>query len=144
MKKEIDFEKIPYDYLMCMNNDCPKSSTCLRHLAGLHIQQTAPSMHIINPQWYAELSVRCRFHRPSEKGRYAQGFTRMLESLPKKTFDAVTLKLKRAFNGRNYYRVRKGERLLSSAEQLKVRNILRSEGITNIPEFDAYVEEYAW
>lgn len=144
MKTTINLEKMPHDYLLCINTQCPKSSSCLRHLAGQNFPSDVPSMCIINPQWYDRLCNECRYHRPSEKERYAQGFTRMLESLPKKTFDAVTLKLKRAFNGRNYYRVRKGERLLSSAEQLKVRNILRSEGITTIPEFDAYVEEYAW
>ena len=53
-------------------------------------------------------------------------------------------KLKEYFSRRTYYRIRKGERLLSPAEQRDVQKILKQCGATGKQEFDAYVEDYEW
>ena len=32
MKEKIDFAKVPYQYAMCLNRQCPQANTCLRQL----------------------------------------------------------------------------------------------------------------
>ena len=33
MKEEISFTQVPFDYPLCLNEQCPKAATCLRQLA---------------------------------------------------------------------------------------------------------------
>ena len=32
MEEKIDFAKVPYQYSMCLNRQCPQAGTCLRQL----------------------------------------------------------------------------------------------------------------
>jgi len=48
------------------------------------------------------------------------------------------------FGRRTYYRIRKGERLLTPSEQQRILNILKNYGATHLQNFDAYVEDYDW
>ena len=48
------------------------------------------------------------------------------------------------FGRRTYYRIRKGERLLTPSEQQRILNILKNCGATHLQNFDAYVEDYDW
>ena len=43
-----------------------------------------------------------------------------------------------------YYRMRKGTRLITPAEQETIYNLLEQQGITERPAFDAYTEDYLW
>ena len=43
-----------------------------------------------------------------------------------------------------YYRMRRGERLITPTEQEAIYQMLEQQGITTRPEFDAYVEDYLW
>lgn len=57
---------------------------------------------------------------------------------------SVIVSLISLFGQRTYYRVRKGERLLSPVEQQRVLNVLKRHGVPLPQEFDAYIEEYDW
>ena len=48
------------------------------------------------------------------------------------------------FGRRTYYRVRKGERLLTPSEQQRILTILKNCGVTHPQDFDVYVEDYDW
>ncbi|MCD8193771.1 MAG: DUF6078 family protein, partial [Tannerellaceae bacterium] len=61
-----------------------------------------------------------------------------------KQMRAISSSLLNLFGRRTYFRVRKGERLLSPEEQQKVLYILKSYGVAPLPEFDAYIEAYDW
>ena len=65
-------------------------------------------------------------------------------TLPHKIHNLAITYLQGMFNGRNYYRVRKGERLLSPEEQERVLNLLNRLGAQGPFEFDAYIEDYNW
>ena len=40
MKEKIDFAKVPYQYAMCLNRQCPQANTCLRQLT----EQSVPCL----------------------------------------------------------------------------------------------------
>ncbi|MCQ4775613.1 DUF6078 family protein, partial [Lacrimispora saccharolytica] len=79
-----------------------------------------------------------------QKVQYAKGCMNILDNLPHKQRQLAIIHLMEYFSRRTYYRIRKGERLLSPAEQRDVQKILKQCGATGKQEFDAYVEDYEW
>lgn len=144
MKEKIDFDLVPYRYTLCLNNQCPQANTCLRQLAEQSIPETLPSWTYLNPKHLAALNGPCPHYRSSAKVSYAKGLINLLESLPYKQMHLVILGLISHFSRRTYYRIRKGERLLSPDEQQIVLYILHRCGVTDHKDFDAYVEDYEW
>lgn len=144
MEKEIDFLRVPYRYPMCLNRECPKADTCLRQLTEQSVPADIKHWFIISPKHLTALKDACPHYRSSAKVRYAKGFIKILENLPYKQMQNIISRLTDYFNLRTYYRVRKGERLLSPFEQQKVLNILRNCGVSHPQEFDAYIEVYDW
>ncbi len=141
---KIDYDKVPHQYARCFRTDCPKAATCLRRLAAEAMPASEERCMIVSPKYLATVKGECPYYRSSEKIRYAKGFIGMLNALPYKEHCAAVSCLKSMFHGRNYYRVRKGERLLSPDEQSKVLNLLKKLGAKEPFIFDAYVEDFAW
>lgn len=144
MDTKNDLGNMPKNYLMCTHTSCIKCNTCLRYLAYESMPDSEVSLRIVNPKFLALHTDGCPYFRSSEKIRYAKGFVGILESLPNKVWKSVSGKLLFLYNGRTYYRVRKGEKLLTPKEQDRIVNLIRQHGITDIPEFDAYVSDYEW
>lgn len=144
MKEEADFSTMPSQYLLCLNQQCPKAATCLRKLAERIVPDTVQYWSIISPKHLNMLKGDCPYYRPCEKVRFAKGFIGILENLPHKEMQTVISRLMGHFNRRTYYRIRKGERPLSPTEQQSVLRIIKSCGITQPLEFDAHYEDYNW
>ena len=144
MKEEHDFSKVPYNYELCLNRECAKASTCLRQLVEQEIPDTVKFWYIISPKHLSTLTGECPYYRSSAKVRFAKGFIKLLDNLPNKQTREIIQLLMMRFNERTYYRIRKGERLLSPSEQIEIQNILKQCGVTETQEFDAYVEDYEW
>ena len=135
MKEKIDSSDIPTSYLLCMKQDCPKATTCLRRIAEQQIGDEVKLWHVISPKYQEKQTDRCAYFRPADKLTYALGFIGMLDRMPYKLMQEAICKLMRRFGRRTYYRVRKGERML---------NILKQCGINDPGKFDAYFEAYDW
>lgn len=144
MKTEIDFHQIPFEYALCLNEQCPNADSCLRRLCVQHMPADKEYWNIVSPKRLAALKGDCPFYRSSRKVRYAKGFINMLDSLPYNKRKATISHLMGCFGQRTYYRVRKGERLLSPDEQQTVLNIIRQHHPDIIPKFDTYTEGYVW
>ena len=140
----VDFSQVPCYYAMCLNDACPKSDNCLRRLAALSAPLTHEYWNIVNPNRTAEGGEACAYFRSAAKVRYARGFIGMLDALPHKMRLTAIHRLNALFNNRTYYRVRKGERLLSPEEQEKLLRVVHQCGATGTLRFDAYVEDFAW
>ncbi len=144
METTINYSQAPHNYTICLNRECPHSPTCLRQI----IEQTVPAdvveWRIISPRHLTSLQGTCPHYRSSAKVRYAKGFLRLLEKLPHTQMQTVILQLTKYFGRRTYYRVRRGERLISPYEQQQVINILENCGVPPPHEFDGYTEKYVW
>lgn len=144
MEEKIDFAKVPYQYAMCLDQQCPKANTCLRQLTEQSVPETSEYWVIISPKLLDTIKGNCPYYRSNTKVRYAKGFIELLENLPHKQMQIVILHLMSYLGRRTYYRSRKGERLLSPNEQRQILSILKNCGVTTPQEFDAYVEDYDW
>lgn len=144
MEERIDFSQVPQPYLICLNRECSQADTCLRQLAEQCVPADIQSWAIISPKYLATLKGACPYYRSNVKVRFAKGFLTILENLPHKQMRAVVSQLNVLFGRRTYYRVRKGERLLSPFEQQQFYNVLKNCGASSSEEFDAYFEDYDW
>ena len=144
MKEKIDFAKVPYQYAMCLNRQCPQANTCLRQLTEQSVPENIEHWVIISPKLLANIKGYCPHYRSNTKVRYAKGFIGILDCIPHKQMQTVVAHLMGYLSRRTYYRTRKGERLLSPAEQQHILNILKNCGVTYPEKFDAYIEDYDW
>lgn len=144
MEEKIDFSQAPRRYSMCLNRECAQADTCLRQLITKSAPINIQYWEIISPTYLAALKGACPHYRPATKVRFAKGIINLLDNLPHKQMKAFIPKLTGCFSQRTYYRIRKGERLLSPSEQQKVLKLLKSCGVSHPQEFDAYIEEYEW
>ena len=144
MKETFDYNKVPYRFCMCIASNCTKAKTCLRNIALEHVPLSERDINILNPKLIIGNYDSCQYYLDNQKIRYAKGFIGIMNSLPHKIHNLAITYLQGMFNGRNYYRVRKGERLLSPEEQERVLNLLNRIGAQGPLEFDAYIEDYNW
>ena len=51
MEEKIDFAKVPYQYSMCLNRQCPQAGTCLRQLTEQSVPENIEHWIIISPKY---------------------------------------------------------------------------------------------
>ena len=136
--------KVPTDYALCLNRKCPLASSCLRQLVEQCVTNTSEFWTIVSPKRIASQQGDCAYYRSSVKVQFAKGFVDILGNLQNKQTKYVIARLINLFSRRTYYRIRKGERLLSPDEQQKVLAIFKEYGANGSLEFDSYVKDYCW
>ena len=137
-------EKVPNNYTLCIKGDCPKASNCLSHVAVAMMPAEVQRWSIVSPAYLAQVEGECPMYRSAEKVQYARGFVRMMSAMTVQQAHAVKDSIIATFGLAMYYRMRKGTRLITPAEQETIYNLLEQQGITERPAFDAYTEDYLW
>ena len=137
-------ETVPTNYTLCIKRDCPKATTCLRHVAVAMMPDEVQRWSIVSPAYLAQMEGECPHYRSAEKVQYARGFVRMMSAMTVHQAHMVKESLIATFGMAMYYRMRKGTRLITPTEQETIYNLLEQQGITERPAFDAYTEDYLW
>ena len=133
---------VPNNYTLCIKGDCPKAVMCLRYKATLMIPADVMKWSILSPAYLAQTEGECPHYRSAEKVKYARGFVRMMSALTVKQAHVVKDSIVATFGMNMYYRMRRGERLITPTEQETIYQLLEQQGVTTRPEFDAYIEDY--
>ena len=144
MKTEISSRPMPKTYRLCIKTDCPRAAECLRSIALTMVSPDEQSIQVINPAYLSTIEGDCPVFRSAEKVRYARGFVKMLSGLTVTQANLLRQTLEHDFGHACYFRLRSGERLIDPATQEHIRQAMVRIGITDLPDFDAYVEEYDW
>ena len=137
-------EKVPNNYTLCIKDDCPKAANCLRHAAVAMMPAEVQRWNIVSPAFLAQMEGECPMYRSAEKVQYARGFVQMMSAMTVHQAHVMKDSIIAAFGMAMYYRMRKGTRLITPAEQETIYNLLEQQGITERPAFDAYTEDYLW
>ena len=95
-----------------------------------------PTLHL---KAIEAMAGKCKYYRSNEKVRYAKGFLCTAGALAVSVSGTFRCRLIGSWGVRRYYQKRKGETLLSPAEQQQVVALARKDEY-----FDGYVEEYDW
>ena len=137
-------EKVPNNFTLCIKGDCPKAATCLRHVAMAMMPAEMQKWSILSPAYLSQMEGECPHYRSAEKVLSARGFVLMLSAFTVKQAHALKDSIIATFGMAMYYRMRKGTRLITPAEQETIYKLLEQQGITERPAFDAYTEDYLW
>ena len=61
MKEKIDFSEAPYQYAMCLNEQCQKATTCLRQIIEQNVPDKIEHWVIISPKRLSALKGECPY-----------------------------------------------------------------------------------
>lgn len=142
MKDDFDYRLVPFNYIHCLNQDCPRGGDCLRRLAAQHAPETTPYVTTVNPAAYPKDPEHCPHFRSTEKVRFAWGMDTIYDNIPYKTALLLKRNVRALYSKTTYYRILNKERSLSPAEQEAVACIFARNGIAAAPAYDSYTEEY--
>ena len=144
MKTETFSRPMPKTYRLCVKTDCPRAAECLRSIAMAMVSPDEQCIQVITPAYLSTIEGACPVFHSSEKVRYARGFVKMLSGLTVTQANLLRQTLEHDFGHARYFRLRSGERLIDPATQEHIRQAMVRIGITELPDFDTYVEEYDW
>ena len=136
--------EVPTNYTLCIKSDCPKAAVCLRYKATQMMPAEVQTWNILSPAYLAQIEGECPHYRSAEKVMYARGFVRMMSALTVNQAHVVKDNIVATFGMNMYYRMRRGDRLITPTEQEAIYQMLEQQGVTARPEFDAYEKDYLW
>lgn len=113
MEDCFNYDSVPLNYLHCLNPDCERSESCLRHLVTLHVPQSVKSIVTVNPANYPMDAGQCPYFRSTVKLRYAWGISTLFDNIPYKKALLLKGMIRTLFPKPTYYRILHKERGLS-------------------------------
>ena len=66
MKEKINASAIPDAYLLCLNQDCPKATGCLRRIAEQQISDKVRLWRVISPKYQKNQTSDCPYFRQAD------------------------------------------------------------------------------
>lgn len=144
MKPDFDYNSVPYGFVHCLNGQCQRVATCLRHQVALRVPPECSFITILNPSHTAPHGEDCSCFLPDRLQSFALGITYLLDSIPHSDALIIKQQMIQYFNRATYYRCWRKERLIKPAEQEHIRRLFLHRGITESPVYDEFVEQYEW
>ena len=145
MKKTYDYTDAPSNFMKCLQTACPAADHCLRYLAAANIEESTPSLVVINPkQTVPSAGEQCPCYRSTDPVNYARGFRNVMQNISVKGAAAAADTLKSLLGQRNYYYYLNGEKPLNAEKQAVIQKVLLENGATEPITFDSYEERYDW
>lgn len=132
------------NYLVCFNSQCPKCECCLRYLVGEYASERPLALTAINPRHPKVATSECPVFRSNEQVVMKRGLTHFYDDMPSRKEYVVRHSLIAAFGRKNYFLMRKGERLITPEEQDVIADTCRQLGWTGELRYDGEQIGYDW
>ena len=137
--------KIPTHFAYCPKSDCPKAKECLHHLACEQLTPNIKQVLCVNPVITQQANEQgCSELCEAKTVRMARGFINALGTVPAGNMSNLKAKLFEALNRSYFYRMRRGDLLISPPQQQVIVNAITKAGGKTPVEFDHYEEGYIW
>lgn len=145
MNQSIDTSGMPKAFTVCNVAGCPLSKTCLRCIMYPTVaSKEKPYIEVINPEWVAAQKGQCRMYLKNERVRRARGFMRTIRAIPTGHINSFrTLGISK-MGYKRYYQARRGEILLTPAEEEIVIKLANRFGVKLDEYFDGYTYVLLW
>lgn len=136
-------KEVPENYALCLREDCPCASTCLRRLAYEPMMKRSTYLYVLNPDRCVP-GASCPYYRNSAPVVYARGFKGMQARMLPAQYQKFRALLLNHFSQNTFYERRRGDYPLSPEEQNLVLQALHQAGVTENLPFDRYEECLRW
>lgn len=136
-------KEVPENYVLCLREDCPCASTCLRHLACKPMMECSIYLRVLNPDCCVP-GTSCPYYRDSTPVVYARGFKGMQSQMLPAQYQKFRALLLNYFSMNVFYERRRGDFALSPEEQKMVLQALHQAGVMEDLSFDRYEECFRW
>ena len=138
----ITSEEVPSGFVLCIVNDCPVASHCLRHLALDVLTKERYLISVANPR-RTQPSEACEYYCSDEPQVFARGFSAMKEEMLPRQYSVFMSRLKHAFGRTGYFERRRGDRLCSPEDIAVIEKVLADLGLSHL-DFDGYERRFNW
>ena len=137
-----NYDEVPAYYIHCFA-DCPAANTCLHALAGGAANDDVVSCYV--PDRIPRCGTECPHYQDSSPVAYGCGLMNFIDSIPHGKMRTIVAGLHRIFGTeRQYYRARKGERLITPEQQEKINALASRNGFPTPVEYDSLVMKRRW
>ena len=132
-QKEVFREKVDH-YEVCFIDHCPLREQCLRWLVGQYADTTRVMFTTINQRNPMYGNEHCEM----------RGFKNMYHDMPGYMERRIRWQLIASFGRRIYFEMRKGDRLITPAQQQTILNVCRANGWQGPINYDGEQEDWLW
>lgn len=142
--QEEAFREKEEHYLVCFTEVCPLREQCLRWLVGKYADDTRlvyTSVNLRNPKIGGE---HCAMFRKNQRVMMKIGLTRLYHEMPTYMERGIRQHLIRIWGRRQYFDMRRGDRLITPQQQQDVVDVCRLHGWTGPIVFDGEREDWLW
>ncbi len=128
---------------LCSSNGCKVADLCRRALGYKTITTDDKVLSLVN-QMIVTNDESCPMYSHLQTVRFAKGFMKLQDELPRTKFDALKQKLLARYGKNPYYEMRKGTRLISPEDQEYITLVIRNIAPNMTDIFDEYVSQEVW
>ena len=143
-EEEEAFRKKANHYLVCFIDSCPLHGQCLRWLTGQYINPKLPAYNAINPRNPENGCDHCPMFRKKQRVMMKRGMTNLYHEMPGYMEHQIRHSLISQWGRRNYFEMRRGDRLITPEQQQDVLNTCREFGWKGPIVFDGEQEDWYW
>ena len=138
------FRKKADNYLVCFMEQCPLHQQCLRWLVGQYADQQQAVITVVNPLNPRHGTTDCDMFRKNERVMMKVGLTHLYLDMPGRMERAIRRQLIKLWGRKYYFEMRRGDRLITPAQQQDVVNVCRQHGWTGPIVYDGEQESWLW
>lgn len=136
-------KEIPWLYAGCIKADCKMADVCLRKKVMERRTATNDKIMIVNQQ-HVTGDKDCKEFRSARPRKYAVGFTNFKERMFPAQYRCFKDLCISHWSRNEYFRRRRGVRLIPPEEQSFIKRALRQAGVTDDFDFDGYTYHIDW
>lgn len=139
---DIDYSKVPPHYLHCTNVSCPQAEHCLRFAAAQSIPASVVQYIVLNPAAAMRADGSCMQYQDAEPCRMARGMNQMLRQVRTGDIRLLRTQLCAIFGRSAFYRLKKGDQLITPAQQAEIADVMSRMAPYVAVQFDDYEEAF--
>lgn len=131
-------------YLVCFIDQCPLHEQCLRWLVGRYADTKAPAYIAVNPNNPDNGGDHCKMFRQNVRVVMKRGLTQLYHEMPTYVERGIRHQLISCWGRRQYFEMRKGDRLITPQQQQHVAEACRQHGWHGPITYDGEQEDWLW
>lgn len=142
--QEEAFREKEAHYLVCFIDTCPLREQCLRWLVGQYVSTTPLAYKSVSPRNPQTGDEHCVMFRKNQRAMMKRGMTKLYHEMPAYQEHRIRGMLIMMWGRKRYFEMRRGDRLITPAQQDDVEYACRYHGWQGPIVYDGEEEDWLW